>query len=379
MKKKSAKHASPKSAESQSTQPHLVALPDPPQAPKVTPDRVFTGKPVPPMQRVKLFSAGEWEEFIQEWAHSLKSKYHTVMRCSGAGDMGRDVVCHSGPISGTLPWDNYQCKHYDHALRPSDIWVELGKLIYYTHRKEFTVPREYFFVCPFDVGTTLARLLENPDELKTGLIGNWEGHCQNGICKTEVKLEGPLRDHLDEFPFEIVSFVPVLKLIEEHKTTPWYVHRFGGGLPDRPTPPTPPQDCSSEEIPYVTALLDAYSDHEGVKVEQTALNQFPKFEKHFRLTRTSFYSAESLKAFSRDHLPENEFGRLQGEIYDGVQETYIDDQPNGFQKVIDVTKAAIDMQITDHALLPVLTTGDRRGICHQLVNEGQLIWVSENE
>ncbi len=361
------------------SQPQLVPFPDPALPAQVRADRVFPGRPIPPMQRVKQFSADEWEEFIQEWAHSLKVKYHTVMRCSGAGDMGRDVVAYTDVPAANKPWDNYQCKHYDHALMPSDIWVELGKLVYYTFKREFTIPREYFFVCPHDVGTTLARMLEKPNKLLAKLVDNWEQHCQIRMCSEEVKLEGKLKQHLEEFPFQIVSFVPVLKLIEEHQITPWYVHRFGGGLPERPVPPPPPEECATNELPYVSALLQAYSDHHGSKVDQATLSQVAKFERHFSLSRASFYSAESLKAFSRDHLPENEFGRLQGEIENGVQETYLDEHQDGFLKVKAVSKAAIDMQITDHALLPVLTPPDRRGICHQLANDGKMTWVNTDD
>ena len=71
-------------------------------------DRVFPGKPLPPTERVRTFSPAEWESFIQEWANSLKQKYKDVMRCSGAGDMGRDIVAHVGKLSaggtvGQLP------------------------------------------------------------------------------------------------------------------------------------------------------------------------------------------------------------------------------------------------------------------------------------
>ncbi|MFM9959998.1 MAG: ABC-three component system protein [Planctomycetaceae bacterium] len=353
-------------------------MPAPAAAKAVRADQVFPGRPVPPIVRAKTFSSSEWEEFIREWAHSLKSKYHTVLRCSSSGDMGRDVVAYTGSISSGKPWDNYQCKHYDHALAPGDIWIELGKLAYYTFLCEFTTPRAYFFVCPHDVGTTLARLLEQPSQLRAGLIANWDKKCRRGICSSEVKLEGKLKEHVEAFPFEIVSTSPVLKIIEEHRQTPWYVHRFGGGLPDRPVPKTPPDDIAPEEIPYLSELFRAYSDHEGTSVEQTTLLKFPALEKHFRLTRTSFFSAESLKAFSRDHLPENEFGRLQDEIRDGVQETYVDQHDDGYHKVRAVTKAAIDLQITDHALLPVLKPPDRRGICHQIVNDGHFVWVETN-
>ncbi len=44
--------------------------------------------------------------------------------------------------------------------------VELGKIIYYTHIKEFTVPKNYYFIASKGVGLKLQKLLANPDKLK---------------------------------------------------------------------------------------------------------------------------------------------------------------------------------------------------------------------
>lgn len=354
----------------------LIPIPTPTGKKPVRVDRVFPGKPIPPLERVRTFSPKEWEEFIQEWAASLKKKYHIVMRCGGAGDMGRDIVAHVDKLSADGSWDNFQCKHYDHALRPSDVWVELGKLTYYTFCGAFTIPRDYFFVCPHDVGTSLARLLEKPTELRDGLMENWDTHCKTGICKDVVNLNGRLRTYVKNFPYQIVSFRPVLKIIEEHKTTQWYVHRFGGGLPDRPDPPKPPKAPTATELPYIEQLMKAYSDFTDAGVTNAdKLTAWPNLVKHYLLSRTSFYSAEALREFSRDHLPEGEYGNLQDEIHDGVQEAYLDEYDDGYAKLLATTKAALALEITDHALLPVLRPADRRGICHQLVNDDRLLWV----
>ena len=356
----------------------LISIQEPRTDDNARVDRVYPGQPIAPIIRVRTFSPDEWEDFIQEWASSLKSRYHTVMRCSSAGDMGRDVVAHTGRVSSGKPWDNYQCKHYDHPLRPSEIWIELGKLVHYTYQGEFTVPREYFFVSPHDVGTTLARLLERPRKLREGLLKNWEKYCQSEIGSEDIKLTGKFKTYVEEFPYDIVTLMPVLKVIEEHRQTPWHVHTFGGGLPDRPPADEPPEEFAPCEIPYLSELFRAYTDYKAVEVTDDTLSQWPRLEKHLLLSRASFYSAESLKEFSRDHLPENEYVRLKDEVHDGVQEAYLDSHDDGYQKVLSVTKAAIDLQVTDHALLPVLQPPDRRGICHQLVNDGQFIWVERN-
>ena len=148
----------------------LVPLGAPPALQNVRVDQAATGAYVPPIQRVKLFSPAEWEELAQEWAHSLKDQYHSVWRCGGAGDMGRDVIAHVADPALDGEWDNHQCKHYDHALAPGDIWLELGKLMHYTYVGEYSIPRRYRFVAPYDVGIGLVKLFQKPDQLRAGLV-----------------------------------------------------------------------------------------------------------------------------------------------------------------------------------------------------------------
>ena len=50
--------------------------------------------------------------------------------------MGVDVAAFLKSPQFSDGWHNYQCKHYDHSLYPSDIWVEIGKIIYYSHQGE---------------------------------------------------------------------------------------------------------------------------------------------------------------------------------------------------------------------------------------------------
>ena len=64
---------------------------------------------------------------------------------------------------------------------PSDIWLELGKLVYYSYHGEFTVPRAYMFVAPQGAGSTLSKLFERPDELRTELIEKWEVKCRHDL------------------------------------------------------------------------------------------------------------------------------------------------------------------------------------------------------
>ena len=354
--------------------PKLVPLPQPPEHSALQADHVIAGQPIPAMQRIKLFSAQDWEEFVLEWADSLREEYEDVARCGGAGDLGRDVVAQ---VAGSGEWDNYQCKHYDHPLYPTDVWLEIGKLFYYVESGRFTYPRRYHFVAPQGVGTTLSNLLRSPEQLRRQLLDAWDKHCRKHITSTtDVILDGGLRHRAETADFGVFCAVQPLRLIEQHARTRWHVARFGGGLPVRPPVLPPPDAVQTGEINYVGQLLQAYSDHGGAPLQCVEdLRTVVELFEHFCRSREDFYSAESLRNFSRDTLPPGEFERLQSEIFDGVVDVGRAPAADGYERVLKTTAAARALQITAHALVSRLYSRDRSGICHQLANVDRLRWM----
>src|SRR6478609_9336007 len=105
-----------------------------PKAASVVPTatQVSVGIPIPPVRLLQVMSPDEWEGFTEEWLsfHKVKGTYQSVRRFSGPGDLGLDVIAFTTAEGFAEPWDSYQCKHYDHALTPGDVYGELGKIIY---------------------------------------------------------------------------------------------------------------------------------------------------------------------------------------------------------------------------------------------------------
>lgn len=347
-----------------------VPLQNPPGTASPTADTVIAGPAIPAIERIRLFSSQQWEEFVLEWAYSLRDNYARVERCGGAGDMGRDVIAYSVEEDASV-WDNYQCKHYDRPLMPSDIWTELGKLVYYTYLGEFTVPRVYRFVAPQGAGSTLSKLFNKPAEMKTKLIENWDGKCRHSITQTgEVPLTDELKAHLNSIDFSIFGYIPPLRLIDDHRTTPWHIARFGGGLPPRPDFTPPPAEPASNEAVYLRKLFEAYSDARGTAALRFAdISTEPQYSSHYSDSRLEFYSAESLRGFSRDTLPTGSFEQLQDEIHAGIRDTLRATHPHGFQRLLAVVGLARVLQLTCHPLVPRMHIRDRGGVCHQLAND----------
>jgi len=356
------------------TIPASFPLPAPPVR-TASPETVNVGLPIPPIERIRIMSDRQWEEFVLEWADSLRTRYARVDRCGGAGDMGRDVIAIG--MEGDGIWDNYQCKFYKDPLTPDDVWLEFGKVVYYTSLGVFTCPRKYVFVSPCGVGTKLSNLLRRPDEIKKGLIMQWDAKCSNGITSTkEVKLIGSLQKHLEAFDCSIFDSLPPLRLIDEHAKTRWHVARFGGGLPARQAVALPPVTPTPGEAGYVRCLLDAYGDHLRRAIAAPSdLDAENILKEHFGDSRVEFYSAESLRSFSRDTLPPGEFEKLQEEVLGGIRDEIRADHPSGYARVLAVVKAARSLQLSGHALNTRIAVRDRGGICHQLANDKKARWT----
>lgn len=357
--------------------PSPVAIPQPPAPPPgLAADVVASGLPVHPEDRVRLFSAVQWERFVQEWVDSLRDEYELVERCGGAGDMGRDVI--ATVKGGNGAWDNYQCKHYQKALAPGDVWVELGKLAYYTLKAEYSYPRAYFFVAPQGVGPTLSNLLKKPHALRDGLLTNWDKVCRNEITKTDlVECDAAMKAHIAKLDFSIFQTKPLLRIIEGHAKTRWYAARFGGGLPPRPEPLAPPSVPAANEAVFVGELRLAYAQHlkQDVKDLDAGLATRGDLREHFHDARVEFYSAEGLRTFSRDTLPQGEFEKLQDEVHSGIKDDVRGAHADGYQRVLAVVKTARALQLTSNPLTTRIHTRDRGGICHQLANDGKVRWV----
>jgi hypothetical protein len=297
-----------------------------------------------------------------------------VERTGGSGDLGCDVI--GTPVRSNVgSWDLFQCKHYNHPLRPAEAWIELGKVCYFSYTGAYVFPRRYYFVAPQGIGTTLARLLKQPAHLKALLLAEWDKHCaKHLVTGKHIALDGGLRAHIDGLDFARFSHIPTQRLIEEHAKTRYFIVRFGLGLPQRSKPQTPPAAPTAEETRYIRQLMDAYADHLRKPVA-TPADLDAKLGQHFARSRERFYCAESLRNFSRDTLPEGTFEALQQQIFDGVVDVCEATHACGFTRVTATTAEAGKLDLTSSALLGRVDVADRHGICHQLANEDRLTWV----
>lgn len=326
-----------------------------------------------PEQLVSIYSDKQWEEFVLEWATTLTS-YKKVMRNGGANDHGVDVAGFLTDEGFAGDWDSYQCKHYAAQLLPSDAYPEILKIVLGTMAGHFTWPRKYRFVAPKGYGTTLAGVLNSPLKVR--------GEMRGALTKKKSALAKRLGNtdladvlaFIDAADFSGFGSIELHELVSDHKRTRWHAARFGVPLPARTGPEIPDVGQHEADQRYVVQLLAAYSERHGEQLTPLTAAEHAAVGPHYLRQRVAFYSAESLRVFARDSVPEGTFESLQEEIFDGVIDVHDSCQGDGLDRLLQVTQSANQLSMTANGLLPVVKTRDRTGVCHQLANDDKLSW-----
>lgn len=330
---------------------------------------------------IQTFKPEVWEDFTEEWAHSQEKKYKHIIRYTGAGDMGLDILCFYTDKYFDGPWDNVQCKRYACKLQPAQVYVELGKIIYYSFMGEYPPPTRYYFAASQGIGLKLKKLLTKPADLKKELRSNWDKHCRTKITETAtVELNGKLLACFEEFDFSIFGMITVAEMIKGHANTVFYERRFGkASFPERPPVMLPPPSVQPGESRYVEQLFEVYSEKLSLQLnDPVQLAKYPDLERHFNRSREVFYHAESLRNFPRDSVDPGAFDAIQEEIYNGCIDIHDMEYSSGMARVLATTSQAAILTPNCNALCIRVQTQDKQGLCHHLANEDRFIWVKKN-
>lgn len=192
------------------------------EIPKVPTDRGRIFDMTEPIIRLEQMDAAEYERVVGEWAYSyLKGSkdYYDVVLMGGSSDSGRDLVAYLDDTYNR--YDIYQCKHYDTPLKPSEYWIELGKLCYYTYVKEYRIPEKYYIVASKGIGAKLRKYIENPTIIGAELIKQWDTYCggEKQILAEGITLTNELKTYIEQFDFSIIKDISPIKFLEQFSQT----------------------------------------------------------------------------------------------------------------------------------------------------------------
>lgn len=145
-----------------------------------------------------------------------------------------------------------------------------------------------------------------------------------------------------------------------------------------------PKEATPEEHDYINELYCAYGDAEGKNnFTKSDLSIYPEYKEDLADRRIDFYAAESIHRgvmeLGNGGLA-NQFDVLKEETYDGVKDTAKRTHSNGYERMLAVMEQAVNVTVKSYVLSesPYWISGKiKKGVCHQLVNDGRLKWVKK--
>jgi len=316
------------------------------------------------------------ERLVLGWAKVMTTpKYHDSQRFAGTGDMGRDVVGFLTAQRHEGPWHNYQCKQLGRRnLQIGVALLDLSKIIYFSHRGEFTLPEQFTFVAPAGLSRNLEQLIFNPSLLKQTLIDKWDEYSATKIeAGQTIPLDSALLAHLHAFNFSGVERRSLDDLLLDSALAPVLTHMFGAEPPKPPMGTVPPI-VELVESRYAGALVAAYEERDNcVYGCHEDIMAHAVHSQHFSEQRERFFAADAFSRFYRDNTFVKEMADLQEEMYHGAIQTHRAPHPDSLARVDAVMGKAADVHpastLARHARVQV-----KQGIWHHFVNEERLSW-----
>ena len=142
-----------------------------------------------------------------------------------------------------------------------------------------------------------------------------------------------------------------------------------------------PSEITTEEMTYVSAILEAFAEDAGVDViledELLSKEDYKKYKAKLDRYRSDFYKAESIRESLKDTKLESEVGvfkELENDTYDGIIEKLEEYYPTSFARMTSVLNHATTIPLRSLIAGSWVGSAEKKGICHILVNEGRIQW-----
>lgn len=145
-----------------------------------------------------------------------------------------------------------------------------------------------------------------------------------------------------------------------------------------------PDDVGKHELDYIRALYEAYA--QKLNRETFTAGDIPslpkRYAQNYKEQRMAYYSAVSIERSVRDIFDdgEDEFDRLKGDAWHGINTTYWKDYEDGYTRLNAVlekiTSTTLDSSVLSQ-MRNLIGNLEKKGICHILVNDGVIeSWVN---
>lgn len=312
---------------------------------------------------VSGYSGEEFEQFILEWLKYCCKKIDkgsVLGRIGGTGDYGIDIYeKNSNKVS------YYQCKRYSKSLTEPQTREIIVKVLWHAYKKNIEMPDELVIISFNGFNKKTLALLGNKMELKKNVIENIDVTLKAMGIEDDSSDFAEYVSELDSFDF--IRNIDVDTIVKEYCLSEYCQFRFLSG--------------AKIEIKKAVLPTGDYSQEKFCR-ELTNITKTKK-ERVLLAAKEQYYSALCLEETDRYlYGSDDEFLKFKEEVSSVIEPARQKTYDNLAERHLAIIESAMSTVPSNVALdydLHIVTNKDKAGVCHIMVNEGNLSWESEDE
>lgn len=312
---------------------------------------------------VSGYSGEEFEQFILEWLKYCCKKIDkgsVLGRIGGTGDYGIDIY---EKTNGKVSY--YQCKRYSKQLTEPQTREIIVKILWHSFKSRIEKPNELVIIAFKGINKKTLDLLGDKEKLKDSVIKNID-KCLKDMNIQDDKLG--FTEYIKKInSFDFIKNIDINSIVTEYCLSEYCQFRF---LP-------------SSKISIKRAVLPK-GDYSQEKFCKELMNIVTtKKERALLAAKEQYYSALCLEETDRYlYGSDDEFIKFKEEVSSVIEPSRQRDYNNMYERYLAIIDSAMSTIPSNVALdydLHIVTNKDKAGICHIMVNEGNLSWEKEDE
>lgn len=312
---------------------------------------------------VSGYSGEEFEQFTLEWLKYCCKKIDrgsVLGRIGGTGDYGIDIYeKNDNKVS------YYQCKRYSKQLTEPQTREIIVKVLWHAFKQRIEKPDELIIIAFKGFNKRTLTLLGDKAMLKECVIENIDESLKaiNIIDDTSGFTE--YISNLKSFDF--IKSIDIDSIVKEYCLSEYCQFRFLSG--------------TKTEVKRVVLPKGDYSQEKFCKELMNIV--ITKKERALLTAKDQYYSALCLKETDRYlYGSDDEFLKFKEEVSSVIEPARQRSYNSLSERHLAIIQSAMSTIPSNVALdydLHIVTSKDKAGVCHIMVNEGNLSWENEDE
>lgn len=312
---------------------------------------------------VSSYPGEEFEQFILEWLKYCCKKIDkgsVLGRVGGTGDYGIDIY-----EKNRDKVSYYQCKRYSRQLTEPQTREIIVKILWHSFKSRIEKPDELVIIAFKGFNQKTLVLLGDKDKLKDSVINNINESLKDLNIKDDTTDFVEYIKNLDSFDF--IRSIDIDSIVKEYCLSEYCQFRFLSG--------------SKIEVKRVVLPKGDYSQEKFCKELMNIVTS--KKERALLTAKDQYYSALCLEETDRYlYGSDEEFLKFKEEVSSVIEPARQRNYNSMHERhlaIIDSAMSTIPSNVALDYDLHIVTNKDKAGVCHIMVNEGNLSWEKEDE